>query len=333
MLNSISKTENRLLNEVVDKFWKALGRGYTSTNSDSSPQNADDHIEASWARPVKPDDAIPDVFRPFFESTLSTKQDFPYTVLTPTFDGFIHREVEKLICNFRCEIYVLERNGNSFKLQCYPLDQISCVQLRTNLMNSSFKIFGVTEEGTPCTSTFRYNTVTDYLFLPILQKIRHAAGDLYSSANRAELEKFAPWSEVNPKFMNFAKRSLLPGECVVRAVLSPEIRHKIIRIFGKTYDIVISPTMAAILTDQELIMIREEKNRRGQEKYGGIWEYISVQKIASLSTVEAIDNIIMFSIQLTDGNQLEYLFQADVKQEIVNLQNSFKRLKSLTWST
>jgi hypothetical protein len=333
MLNSISKSGNRLLNEVVDKLWKALGRGYTSINSDSSPRNADDYIRASWARPIKSDDTIPDIFREFFESSISTGQDFPYTVLTPTYDGFLHKEVEKIICNIRHEIYVLEKNGNSFELQCYPLDQISYVQLRTNLMDSSFKIFGVTEDGVPCTSTLRYNSVTDYLFLPILQKIRHAAGDLYKSANRDELEKFDPWSEVNPKFMNFAKRSLLPGECVIRAVLSPEIRHKIIRIFGKTYDIVISPTLAAILTDQELIMIREEKNRRGPEKYGGIWEYISLQKIAGLSTLEAIDNIIMFSIRLTDGNQLEYLFQADVKQEIVNLQDSFKRPKSRTRSS
>ena len=106
----------------------------------------------------------------------------------------------------------------------------------------------------------RYNTVTDYLFLPFLKKIRHAAGDSSRSADLEELEKFDRWGQANPKFMNFAKRSLIPGECVIQAVLSPEIRQNIIKIFGKTYDIVVSPTLAAILTDQELIMIREEKN-------------------------------------------------------------------------
>jgi len=328
MLNSISKSENNLLNEVVDKFWKALGRGYPSTNSDPSPRTADDHIKASWARPVKPGDAIPDIFRAFFESTLSPEQDFPYTVITPTYDGFIHRDVEKLICNFQHEIYVLERNGNSIKQQCYPLDQISYIQLKTQLLDSSFKIFGVTKDEVPDTSTLRFNTVTDYLFLPIIHKIRHAAGDFYESDNQEELEKFDLWRQENSKFMNFAKRSLLPGECIIQAILQPEIRQKIIKIFGKTYDFVISPTLAAILTDQELIMIREEKNRRGPGNYGGIWEYISVHKIARLSTLEAIDNIIMFSVQLTDGNQLEYLFQADAKQEILKLQNSFKKLKS-----
>jgi hypothetical protein len=319
------------LNEVVEKFWKALTHGYTSRNPGSFSRSADDQIKASWARSVKPGDVIPDVFREFFEFTLSTGQDFPYTVLTPTYDGFTHREVEKLICDFQHEICVLERHGNSFNLQCFPLDRISCVQLRTQLLDSSFKIFGVTEDGDPCTATFRFNTVTDYLFFPILKKIRYDTDHLYESDTRGELEKFDSWGQYNPKFMNFAKRSLLPGECVVQAILQPEIRQKIIKIFGKTYDYVISPTLAAILTDQELIMIREEKNRCGPGKYGGIWEYISVHKIARLSTIEAIDNIIMFSIRLTDGNRLEYLFQADAKQEILQLQNNFEKLKSLTW--
>ena len=333
MLNSISKSGNRLLNEVVDKLWKALGRGYTSINSDSSPRNADDYIRASWARPVKPGDTIPDGFKEFFAFTQSTGQDFPYTVLTPTYDGFIHREVEKLICYFQHEIYVLERNGNSFSQQCYPLERISCVQLKRQLLDSSFKIFGVTKDEVPCASTLRFNTVTDYLFLPILQKIRSAAGDLSESDNQEELEKFDPWNQVNPKFMSFAKRSLLPGECVIQAVLSPEIRQRIFSIFGKTYDYVISPTLAAILTDRELIMIREEKNHRGQEKYGGIWEYVALDKISKLSMQEVIDNILMFSILLIDGNQLEYFFQASLKREILELQNNFQRLKSLAWSS
>jgi len=331
MLDSISKSENRLLNEVVDKFWKALGRGYISTNSDSSPRNADDYMRASWARSVKPGDTIPDVFREFFVSTLSTGQDFPYTVITPTYDGFIHKQVEKLICHFQHEIYVLERNGNSFTQQCYPLDQISYIQLKTKLLDSSFKISGVPKDGVPCTSILRFNTVTDCLFFPIIQTIRYAAGDLYESDNSAELEKFDPWRRVNLKFMSFAKRSLLPGECVIQAILQPEIRQRIFTVFGKTYDYVISPTLAAILTDRELIMIREE-NHRGQEKYGGIWEYIALDKISKLCMQEVIDNIIMFSILLIDGNQLEYFFQVSVKQEILELQNNFQRLKSLAWS-
>ena len=333
MLNLISKSENSLLNEVVIKFWKALGRGYISTDSGPSPRNADDHMKASWARSVKPGDALPDVFREFFESSLSRQRDFPYAVLTPTYDGFLHKEVEKLICTFRHEICVLERNGNSYKLQCYPLDWISCVQFETHLLDSRFKIFGVTEDGGPCTSSFRFNTVTDYLFLPILEKIRHAAGDSYRSANREELEKFDPWRQENIKFMNFAKRSLLPGARVQQAILQPEIRQRIFSIFGKTYDYVISPTLAAILTDRELIMIREEKNHRGQEKYGGIWEYVALDKISKLSMQEVIDNILMFSILLIDGNQLEYFFQASLKREILELQNNFQRLKSLAWSS
>jgi hypothetical protein len=318
---------------VLDRFQNIFIRGYTLKNFVLTPRTADDHIKASWARPLKLGDPIPEAFRDFFESAISSQSDFPYTVITPTYDGFIHRQVEKLICNSRHSVVVLENSGNTIQQQCYPLDRISYVQLETHLLDSSFRIFGLTQDGTPASSTFRYNTVTDYLFLPFLKKIRHAAGDSSRSADLEELEKFDRWGQANPKFMNFAKRSLIPGECVIQAVLSPEIRQNIIKIFGKTYDIVVSPTLAAILTDQELIMIREEKNRCGPGNYGGIWDYISLQNISRLSTLEVIDNIMMFSIRLTDGRQLEYLFQASAKQEILLLQNSFRRLRSLSQST
>jgi hypothetical protein len=320
------------LNEVLDRFRNTLVRGYTLKKYGLPPRTTNAQIKASWARSVKPQDQIPELFRDFFESAKSTEQDFPYTVITPTYDGFIHRQVEKLICNFQHAVVVLEKSGNSYLQKCYPLDRISYVQLETHLLDSSFRIFGVTEDGTPSSSAFRYNTVTDYLFFPILYKIRHTADDSSRSADLEELGKFNSWGQDNPKFMNFAKRSLLPGECVIQAILSPEIRQDMIKIFGMTYDIVVSPTLAAILTDQELIMIREVKNRCGPGNYGGIWEYISLQNIAKLSTLEVIDNIMMFSIQLTDGRQLEYLFQAGVNPEILRLQNSFRRIRSLSRS-
>ena len=318
--------ELALLNEVRDKFWKALSRGYISTISGLFPRSADDQMKASWASLVKPGDAIPDVFREFLESAQSEGREFPYAVLTPSYEGFIHREVEKLVCDFEHEIDVLERNGNSFRLQCYPLDRISCVQHKTTLLASSIKIRGMTKQDAPASSFFRYNTVTDCLFTPILHRMRHASVSYKISAHRSELAKFDPWRSVNLKFMNYARRSLLAEERVLYKILQPEIREPWHNFFGKTCYRTVSPTLASILTDKELIMIREDRWGSGDDRYGGIWDFLPLNKIMRLSSSETDNGLLEFSIHLTDGHCLNYLFQSSAKREIDRLRDRFLEL-------
>jgi len=89
-----------------------------------------------------------------------------------------------------------------------------------------------------------------------------------------------------------------------------------LKIFGKTCFRTISPTQMAILTDRELIIIREEKRGSERDKYGGIWDYIPLKKIVSLSLIEKDNNLLMLHIQLPESNHLELLYQASAKDEI-----------------
>lgn len=301
------------MRNLLELGWKLV------STSAAARLNDTDQTKSSWAKLIESYASLPEVYKGFFESFLADGREFPYTVLTPSYEGFIHRTTEKLICNFGCEIYILERTGDSFEVQCYPIEEISYVEVRTILLDSRIKISGVTRQGVPASSTIKFNSITDYLFAPLLERIRLAACDSVSEVQSSELEKFAGWISSNYKFMSYAKRSLLGGEKVLSAILQPEIRERKFKVLGKTFYRTVSPTHMSILTDRELILIREDEKQIGDERYGGIWDYIPLNKIETLSLSRKGDNLLVLSIQLTEKSHLECVFQVSTQQEIDQL--------------
>jgi hypothetical protein len=275
----------------------------------------------SWAKPIRSFEDVPAIYQDFFKSYLTDEQPFPYSVLTPTYEGFLRRAAEKLIGIFGNAIVILERKGHSVESQSYPIDTISYVEMGTALLDAYLKICGLTDYGIPAASILRFNTVTDYLFTPILNSIRPKP--LYAKDIALELEKFNQWVSVNFKFMNYARRSLLEGEKVVHTVLQPEIRAGRFTIFGKTYTRIVSPTQVCILTDSELILIREELRLNGDDRYGGIWDYIPLNKIGGLSLNEKEDGLLALTVHLPENERLECVFQESLKREASQLVERF----------
>jgi hypothetical protein len=127
--------------------------------------------------------------------------------------------------------------------------------------------------------------------------------------------------------MNYARRSLLDGDKVVHFILQPEIRADRSKILGRIFRKILSPAHVSILTNRELIMIREEVRHDGEDMYGGIWDYIPLNKIMNLSLSEMNGNLLLLSIQLPKNTRLEYLFQDSARKDINDL---LHRLKELT---
>lgn len=289
--------------------------------------SAGERTRLTWAKLIESYDAVPKAYQDFFNPLLADRQVFPYTIFTPARDEFLNRTTEKLICILGCEICVLEKNENSFEAQYYPVDGVSYVEIKAILLDSHFKISGVTKQGIPASSTIRFNSIGDYLFTPILKKIRLAAVNSEDATQNSESEKFNNLMRLNYKFMNYARRSLLAGEKVIHFILQPEIRVPVVRIFDKTFYRVISPTHISILTDRELIMIREEEPKsRVIVRYGGIWDYIQLNKIKSLTLNTKDNDLLVLSIKLPEGPQLEFLFQAFAKHELDELLKLFGEL-------
>jgi len=308
---------------------RIIGGQMQSSKTDwVSKLSASQQTRLTWAKAIDSYERVPEVYKEFFEAQLSNGQAFPYTVLTPAFEILGTKITEKLVCAFEHEIYILERKGNALIAQCYPLADISYVEVSSMLLDSRIKISGVTSQGVVTSSIVRFNSVTDYLFTPILKKIRLATVASKDVAPDSELDKFDHWARLNYKFMNFARHSLLGGEKVIRTLLQPEIKARRFKILGKTYYRTISPTHVCILTDRELIMIREELLQNRKDNYGGIWDYIPSKKIATLSVSQKDDNLLALSIQLTTNDRLEFLFQTSMQTEIDQLLKQFGELTS-----
>ena len=287
--------------------------------------HSNQQTKLTWARIIDSYDNVPEVYQEFYKPHRTKDQAFPYSVLVPAYETFSYKVTEKVICMFQHEIQILERSGNALATQCYPIAGISYVETSSMLLDSRIQINGVTSQGMPASSVVRFSTATDYVFRPILSRIR-----LYPTApdsSGRDSEAFDHWMHLNYKFMNLARNSLVQGEKVICAILQPEIRREIFTILGKTYFRTISPTHASILTDRELILIREEVLQSREDKYGGIWEYIPVNKIAALSTSRKNEHLLALSVQMLTDERFECLFPASRKNEVEQLLNACMAMK------
>jgi hypothetical protein len=280
----------------------------------------------SWAQRLESSSAIPDSFKEFFETVPSEGVAFPYTVLTPAYEGFLHQETEKLICVHGSEICVLERRGRSHIAKCYSLSDVNHVEITTVLLDSRITISGPTREEKASVSTWRFNAVTDYLFTPIIERIRLATTGWGRRPLGSEIEAFEQWRESNYKFMNYARRSLLGCEQVLHAILQPEIRTDEFKILGRTFYRLVSPTHVSILSDRELIIILEGATRVAEGRYGGTWHYIPLRKIADLSVAGWNGRYLLLGVQLMDAAPIQVLFLSAAEPELRLLTDRFREL-------
>ena len=260
----------------------------------------------AWAKRIHSLAEVPEAFREFFD----TLPVFPYTVLTPSYEGFLVRTNPKLVCSFDDQIYVLEHRSNRLEVTCYSLNEINYIETATILLKSWIKISGVTLNGL-ASSTFQFSAVTQPYFYPIIEPARLALPSANPTTDlQVERSKFDYLLNVHFKFMNYARRSILPGEQVIASLLQPEIRTKVLTLFSKAFYHTVSPAHLSILTNRELIFIREdpEKWTENGTRYGGIWTYIPLPRITAVSLLERDANSLTLSIHLPKNDVVSVIF-------------------------
>ena len=280
---------------------------------------ADEQTMLSWARAVRSYDEIPEIYKSFFDALPSGKLNpFPYTVITPKFKGFIKPESEKLICIPGERIYVLERSKNKLVSTCYPLNDVCYVEIGTILLYSWITIAGTDIHGVLTSSTLKFNLVTDYLITPIVESIRCVTAIVTDANPCTETAQFDTLISSNFKFMNYAKRSIRPGEKVIQAILQPEIRSEVLKLFNVPFSRLVSTAHLTILTDTELIIIRDDEKQGWLKgaRYGGVWRYIPLDKVTASSITAKENDLLVLSILLTENQHVDSLFQASKKAEL-----------------
>jgi hypothetical protein len=274
----------------------------------------------SWARRIVSFDEVPEVYKDFFKTLPDNGDEFPYTVLTPSYRvGFLRRTNPKLVCSSEEKIYVLERRGDELACTCYPLEDISCVEVGSILLKSWIKIRGVTSDGALTSTWFECSLVTTRLFDPLVRKVRGAANNFEDKDRHQELAKFNYLANLNFKFMNYARQSIMPGEKVIDTLLQPEIHVQVFRLLGRSFVRITCPAHISVLTDQELIIIRDEEDGlawREGIRYGGIWDYIPLKKIMRISLAEREDDTLCLSIHLPQDDHIDCLFSTSNRHAV-----------------
>jgi hypothetical protein len=268
----------------------------------------------AWARHLYSLAEVPDIYRDFFD----TLPVFPYAVLTPSYEGFLVRVNPKLVCSFDNQIYVLEYRSNRLEVTCYPVQNVSYIEVGTILLKSWIKIGGVTSNGL-ASSTFKFNAVTQPFFYPIIEPVRLTSPSPNPPADlQTERDKFNYLLNLHFKFMNYARRSILPGEQVIASLLQPEIQANVLTLLNKTFCRTVSPAHLSILTDREFIFIKEDPETWTDNgtPYGGIWTYIPLNKITAVSLSERDDDTLTLSIHLPENDVVSAIFAMANRSEL-----------------
>jgi hypothetical protein len=280
--------------------------------------SAAEQTRLSWARMVRSIEELPEVYRPFMLD-LPTTGAFPYTVIAPTFAGFVRRETEKLMCSVGDRLYVVEKAKGELVTTCYAFADIYYLEVGTVLLNDWLQIRGCTIDRTTAVIRLKFNAVTERLFTPFVERIRGVATFSQGIEREAELKKLDSADLLTFKFRNYTRRSILPGACLNAVVSQPEIRKTVVKVWGHAFQRTIAMSRVLILTDRELIIVHDDADSpkwRDDAHYGGVWNYIPLNKIAAVDFTEQATSLLALTLQLPRNDRVEVLFSPDRRAEL-----------------
>lgn len=284
---------------------------------------------STWSKRIESYDAIPVVYRSTLDPKLAETEtaDFPHIVLIPPLDKFLRKTNQKLICDSPEAIHILERSGSQVVKKSYPYNSITMLEYGSVLLRSWIKVCGPTIEGNMDSSTFDFNTVmSERHFSHFINKARPAATNSDESGFKAEQEKFKYLVNLNFKFMNYGRSSLITGQKVRQTFLQPEIRGVSYKIFGWTFYRTLALATLTILTGQELIFIQDDdRGVKKSAKHGGVWQYIPLRAIASTSLQESAEDLLTLTVTLTSGHNLSKSYEVHNKEELELLHSQLGR--------
>lgn len=287
----------------------------------------------SWARQVKSYEELPSHYRDHFTRSGFDPSKFPYSVLTPTLEGFLRREKEKLTYIRDGSITILEKSSRPSIETAYRLADINHVEVGQVLLKAWLRLEGIDQTGQLAHSSVRYNAVNQALFQPFLDQLRCPSTPAEPANLEIERSKFKILQTINFKFMNFGRRSILPGEEVQSFIFQPEQRSPRLKIANRGWlskSLIFAHLM--ILTDHELILVRDDpESGRMHESfhYGGIWNYIPLHKVQRTSVVLQQNGLVTLVVHLPAEGKIERDFSLSRVDEVKEFSTSVSARRAL----
>jgi hypothetical protein len=284
-----------------------------------------------WAKKVHNFESLPEAFQPVLNDLIKDKTSFPYTVLTPTFEGYLEQENEKLALCLDHRLIILEKDLQEVAITSYRLENIYRIEFGKILLKAWIHICGTDDQGQFSISKLRFNSVTDYLFKPFIEAGRDLDEPVEPVDMQVEREKFSPLKWKHFKFMNYACISLLPCEHVQQYIFQPEMETDHTRLFGLTlFKRTTCLSHILILTDRELISIRDDETSqhlKDRSRYGGIRNYVSLNHLQDLIIKDAPYGMVNLIVILPSGDKICMSFD---KERVPELEQFVEKVKART---
>lgn len=318
---------------MIGHFRHSLEKGWISVVGSGRVRGplltAGAQSKLSWATPVESYEEAPPLYRSFLDTVLAHEAGFPYAVLTPTFKGYMREEKEKLVCVTPNEVVIVEKTKEGLAVTRFAKGDIHYVEMGAILLYAWLTIRGKTSDGALISSTLKFNAVTGYLFNPILVMVRRADPAAPDTDLQAEMAKFRYLRDINFKFMNYARRTVAPGETVIKTVLQPELKAHLLRILGRSLSRTLTTAHLSILTDKEFIVIKDDEEDRWNQdiRYGGIWTYVPLDMIQSATLTAKTEATLVLRLHLPENDQIDFLFSAANKQDAQTLVDEMARIQ------
>jgi len=219
-----------------------------------------------------------------------------------------------MICVTDGRLYVMEKSKRDVELVSFNVADIDYLEVGTVLLHSWVQFSGLSG-GKPAKAKAEFNTVMEKLFKPIINAVRADAGE--RTSDEQELGKFEYLKQLNFKFMNYARDSIKSGERVILTLYQPKIKSEFFRIFNFKLFRLVSVPHVFILTDREIIIIRDSDKFSRHDNYGGIWTYIPLGKFKGIElSPDEEKNILTFSLLLNSGDSIKVTYELDRRQEV-----------------
>lgn len=236
-----------------------------------------------WARRLTAYEEVPPGFQKVFPEPAASQ--FPYTLLLPEEQlSLFHKRNARLLCLYEDRIELFEAVRGNAVSASYPLDTIISLEYGRILLKSWLKLYTTSQPV-----TINFNSVTENLFQPIIDAIRPVVPSEESRQalnNRQQaLSKLEFLRKANLKYLNMGLQSLLPDSKILGHVYQPDIHLTTLNLFNKPVFSKFLTCHLTLLTDKELIVIKESKRTKGKKEglYGVIFTFIPHRHISRMT--------------------------------------------------
>lgn len=279
-------------------------------------------VKKVWPSRIQTIEEVPQAFKQYFEAYAG--REFPYVIFEPAERTFATRMHAKLICVLKDEVRIYEKEKARVKETCIKADDANYIEFGSILLYCWITINPVAGRGASFTLVF--NSTAEPLYKPVLDLMRSVSPEGDSAAvQKAEIEKdkFDFMITQNHKFMNFGRKSIEPGEEIREILFQPEIKVPYLKLFGKTFYKPFLKTSLLVLTDTELILIREPENTRTD--LAGVKWYFPLKRIRQVSAENTADlKKCVLKIVFYDDNSLLVELEPSKYQEAKSITESFQ---------